>query len=451
MGSETYFWRYGMTAETNHPFERGDTRFWHPFSDMATVRGNEFIISRAEDVWVWDDSGNRYLDATASLWCVNIGHGHEEAVRAIAEQMRRLDSYSTFGDYANEPALELSDRLSRSAPVPDARVFLTSGGGDSIDTAAKLACQYWSIRGANERVHLIGRDNGYHGTHGYGTSLGGIEANRVGWGPLMGDVSVVPHDSVEAFQVEIENVGPERVAAFFLEPVIGAGGVLLPPDGYIEGVAEICREHEILLVVDSVICAFGRLGTWWGIERWGVEPDMIVFAKGVTSGYLPLGGVVVSGAVAEPFWQKPGGRMLRHGPTYAGHPTCCAAALANMEILEKEGLLARGRELEGELLDVLAPLADNAAVAEVRGGLGLLAAVELDAEVLERNPQAVIQVQKRAREAGVLVRPLGTSVAVSPPLTIERPELQMIGEALTTAFEKPLKTEPSPTSPGGTL
>src|SRR5215207_9937170 len=132
---------------------------------------------------------------TASLWCVNIGHGHEEVVRAVAEQMRRLDSYSTFGDYANEPALELSDRLSRSAPVPDARVFLTSGGGDSIDTAAKLACQYWSIRGANERVHLIGRDNGYHGTHGYGTSLGGIEANRVGWGPLMGDVSVVPHDS----------------------------------------------------------------------------------------------------------------------------------------------------------------------------------------------------------------------------------------------------------------
>jgi adenosylmethionine-8-amino-7-oxononanoate aminotransferase len=300
-------------------------------------------------------------------------------------------------------------------------------------------------------VHLVSRTNAYHGTHGYGTAVAGIEANRVGWGPLMDDVSIVPHDSVEAFQAEIENVGPERVAAFFLEPVIGAGGVLLPPDGYVERVAEICREHEILLVVDSVICAFGRLGTWWGIERWGVEPDMIVFAKGVTSGYLPLGGVVVSGAVAEPFWQEPAGHMLRHGPTYAGHPACCAAALANIEILEKEGLLARGREQEGELLAALASLAEKDAVAEVRGGLGLLAAIELDAEVLERNPQAVIQVQKRAREAGVLVRPLGTSVAVSPPLTIERPELQMIGEALTTAFEKPLETEPSPTSLGGTL
>jgi putrescine---pyruvate transaminase len=440
-----------MTTETNSPLERDETRFWHPFSDMAAVRGNEFVLSRAEDVWVWDSSDKRYLDATASLWCVNIGHGREEVVRAVAEQMRRLDSYSTFGDYANEPALELSDRLSRSAPVPDARVFLTSGGGDSIDTAAKLARQYWHVVGEEERVHLVSRTNAYHGTHGYGTAVAGIEPNRVGWGPLMGDVSVVAHDSVEAFRAELENVGPERVAAFFLEPVIGAGGVLLPPDGYIEGVAEICREYEILLVVDSVICAFGRLGTWWGIERWDVEPDMIVFAKGVTSGYLPLGGVVVSGAVAEPFWQEPAGHMLRHGPTYAGHPACCAAALANIEILEKEGLLARGREQEGELLAALASLAEKDAVAEVRGGLGLLAAIELDAEVLERNPQAVIQVQKRAREAGVLVRPLGTSVAVSPPLTIERPELQMIGEALTTAFEKPLETEPSPTSLGGTL
>jgi putrescine aminotransferase len=440
-----------MTTETNSTFERGDTRFWHPFSDMATVRGNEFVLSRAEDVWVWDGSGRRYLDATASLWCVNVGHGREEVVRAVAEQMRRLDSYSTFGDYANEPALELSDRLSRSAPVPDARVFLTSGGGDSIDTAAKLARQYWSVRGAAERVHLIGRTNGYHGTHGYGTAIGGIEANRVGWGPLMGDVSVVPHDSVEALQAEIENVGPERVAAFFLEPVIGAGGVLLPPDGYIEGVAEICREHEILLVVDSVICAFGRLGTWWGIERWDIEPDMIVFAKGVTSGYLPLGGVVVSGGVAEPFWQEPAGHMLRHGPTYAGHPACCAAALANIEILEKEGLLVRGREQEGELLAALAPLAEKDAVAEVRGGLGLLAAVELDAELLERNPQAVIEVQKQAREAGVLVRPLGSSVAVSPPLTVKQAELEIIGDALATAFEKPLDVATSPTSPKSAL
>jgi putrescine aminotransferase len=196
-------------------------------------------------------------------------------------------------------------------------------------------------------VHLISRTNGYHGTHGYGTAVGGIEANRVGWGPLMGHVSVIPYDSVDAFRAEVENVGPEKVAAFFLELVIGAGGVLLPPDDYIEGVAEICREHEVLLVMDSVICAFGRLGTWWGIERWGVEPDMIVFAKGVTSGYLPLGGVVISGAVAEPFWQEPAGHMLRHGPTYAGHPTCCGACQPRAGGLDRAGPGARGGAVRG--------------------------------------------------------------------------------------------------------
>lgn len=427
-----------MEIRGGSPAQQERTSFWHPFSDMAAVRGNEVVISRGEDVWVWDSSGNRYLDATASLWYANIGHGRAEVAEAVAAQMGRLEAYSTFGNFANEPALELADWLTRTAPVPDARVFLTSGGGEAIDTAAKLARRYWFARGNPERVRLISRTNSYHGTHGYGTAIAGIEANREGWGPLSQDVSLVPYDSVDALEAELRRVGPERVAAFFMEPVIGAGGVLPPPEGYIEGVAELCREHGVLLIVDSVICAFGRLGTWWGIERWGVEPDMIVFAKGVTSGYLPLGGVVVSGTVAEPFWAEPGRLMLRHGPTYSGHATCCAAALANLDILERESLIPRGQELEGELLDALAPLADRDEVAEVRGGLGLLAAVELDGELLQGNPRAVLEVQERARQAGVLVRPLGSAVAVSPPLTIESAELKMIGEAFATALDEPL-------------
>lgn len=425
-----------METRSKNPAQQERTSFWHPFSDMAAVRGNEVVISRGEDVWVWDASGNRYLDATASLWYANIGHGRAEVTEAVAAQMGRLEAYSTFGNFANEPALELADWLTRTAPVPDARVFLTSGGGEAIDTAAKLARRYWFARGNPERVRLISRTNSYHGTHGYGTAIAGIEANREGWGPLSQDVSLVPYDSVDALEAELRRVGPERVAAFFMEPVIGAGGVLPPPEGYIEGVAELCREHGVLLIVDSVICAFGRLGTWWGIERWGVEPDMIVFAKGVTSGYLPLGGVVVSGTVAEPFWAEPGRLMLRHGPTYSGHATCCAAALANLDILEEPD--PRGQELEGELLDALAPLADRDEVAEVRGGLGLLAAVELDGELLQGNPRAVLEVQERARQAGVLVRPLGSAVAVSPPLTIESAELEMIGEAFATALDEPL-------------
>ena len=241
--------------------------------------------------------------------------------------MRRLEAYSTFGDFGNRPANELAERLAAHAPMDGARVFLASGGGDSIDAAAKIARRHWIEQGQPERVHLISRTQGYHGTHGFGTSIGGIEANTSNWGPLVPAVSTVAFDSLPALEAEIERVGPDKVAAFFCEPVIGAGGVYAPPEGYIEGVADLCAEHGILFVVDSVICGFGRLGTWYGIERWeDVRPDMITFAKGVTSGYLPLGGVVVSDARGGAVLRGPGGPMLRHGATYAGHPACCAAA-----------------------------------------------------------------------------------------------------------------------------
>ncbi len=244
---------------------------------------------------------------TASLWYANLGHGRADVTRAVTEQMGRLAAYSTFGDFSNKPSNALAARLAALAPMDDAKVFLASGGGDAIDTAAKIARRHWVLQGRPERVHIISRTNGYHGTHAFGTSIGGIEANTANWGPLVPHTSAVAFDSLPALEQEILRVGPERVAAFFCEPVIGAGGVHPPPEGYIEGVADLCAEHGILLVIDSVICAFGRLGTWFGIERWPeVRPDMITFAKGVTSGYLPLGGVVVSGEVAAPFFAAPG-------------------------------------------------------------------------------------------------------------------------------------------------
>jgi putrescine---pyruvate transaminase len=413
------------------------TRFWHPFADMAAVSERELVIDRGEGVWVFDADGTRYLDATASLWYANIGHGRSEVADAVAEQMRRLEAYSTFGDFGNRPANELSERLAALAPMDDARVFLASGGGDAIDTAAKLARRHWVLAGHPERTHLISRTQGYHGTHGYGTSIGGIEANTSNWGPLVAAVSAVQHDSLEALEAEILRVGPERVAAFFCEPVIGAGGVYPPADGYIQGVADLCTEHGVLLVIDSVICGFGRLGTWFGVERWDdVRPDMITFAKGVTAGYLPLGGVLASGRVAAPFFERPGGPMLRHGATYAGHPACCAAALAVLDIYERDDLIPRGRELEGPLLDTLAPLADHDAVAEVRGGVGLLAAVQVAPEALETDAGAVAKIAAGAREAGVLVRPLLGAIAVSPPLTVEQEHLDQIANAFRAGLER---------------
>jgi putrescine---pyruvate transaminase len=410
-------------------------RFWHPFANMAEVDGNELVIDRGEDVWVYDESGRRYLDGSGSLWYANAGHGRREVAAAVAEQLRKLDAYSTFAELANRPALELADRLAELAPVDDARVFLAGGGGDAIDTAAKIARAHFQLRGEPSRTYLISRAHGYHGTHGFGTSIAGIEANASGWGPLLAHTAVVEHDSVEALERALRRLGPENVAAFFCEPVIGAGGVRLPPEGYLEAAASVCAEHGVLFIADEVICGFGRLGAWFGVQRWqGLRPDLITFAKGVTSGYLPVGGVIASGEVAAPFWDD-GGAVFRHGATYAGHPTCCAAALANLDVLERDGLVTRARELEGELATVLAPLADREQVAEVRAGLGLIAGVELAPDALAADAGAVAKIVRAARDHGVLVRALLGSVAVSPPLTVQSEHLALIGESLARAFD----------------
>ena len=411
-----------------------ETNLWHPFSDMALIRGNEFVVVRGEGVWVYDEDGNRYLDGSASLWYCNVGHGRKEIADAVARQMTELEAYSIFGEYANPPALELADALAARAPMEGAKVFFTTGGGDAIDTAAKLARLYWQVTGSPERIHIISRTEGYHGTMAFGTSIAGIDANRSGWGPLVTDTSAVQHNSAQALRDEIERVGAERVAAFFVEPVIGAGGVYPPAPGYIEEVAEICREASVLLVIDSVITGFGRLGSWFGCERFGVSPDLVTFAKGVTSGYLPLGGVLVSGRVAEPFWSEPG-HVLRHGQTYAGHASVCAAGLANIAILEREGLIERGAELEQDLIAALKPLEEHPLVGEVRGGTGLMASVAIEPALLERDAGLAGKLSKAIRSHGVILRALGKSVAISPPLIITVEEIGIVAEAIEAGLD----------------
>jgi adenosylmethionine-8-amino-7-oxononanoate aminotransferase len=409
-----------------------NTRLWHPFSDMAAVRRSEFVLTRGEGVWVYDAADKRYLDGTASLWYANVGHGRREIADAVAEQFGKLEAYSAFGDFTTPPAQELAEKIADLSPLADARVFFTTGGGEALDSAAKIARRYWNAKGHPERVHIIGRTGGYHGTNGYGTSIGGIEANRAGFGPLMPQTSQVQWDSLAALEQEVLRVGPEKVAAVFAEPVIGAGGVLPPPEGYLQGVQAICEEHGILFVADEVICGFGRLGDWFGSARFGLQPDMLTFAKGVTSGYLPLGGVVASARVAEPFWDEPG-NMLRHGATYSAHAACCVAGLANIELLAQDGLVNRARELESVLLEALQPFAANPIVGEVRGGVGLLAAVEFTPEALAAGaPGAVFAA---ARERGVLVRALGQGIAVSPPLNITREELEFLAGGIGGALD----------------
>jgi adenosylmethionine-8-amino-7-oxononanoate aminotransferase len=409
---------------------------WHPFADMGVVDGDRMLITRAQGAWVWDDSGARYLDGTAALWYSNLGHGWPEIADAVARQLNTLDAYSIFGDYANEPALELADRLAALAPTPRSRVFLGAGGGDMIDAAGKIARMHHALRGEPQRVHLIGRDNGYHGTHGIGTAVGGIAANSAGFGILVPDASSIAYDDPNALEAEIERLGPDRVAAFFCEPVIGAGGVLLPPPGYIEAVAEICARHGVLFVADCVICGFGRLGTWLGIDRWPVQPDLITLAKGVSGGTLPVGALIAAPHAAEPFFTgQAGAPMLRHGQTYAGHPACCAAANAALNIYEREGVIERGRDLEQPLAEALWPLAESGLVKEVRAGLGFLAGIELTDEALARDPAIVIKWQRACRAAGVLVRPLGRGIAVSPPLTCDEEEIEVLAAGIERGLE----------------
>jgi putrescine---pyruvate transaminase len=394
--------------------------FWHPFADMGAVEaGGELTIVRGDGVYVWDDSGRRYLDATASLWYCNVGWGRREIAEAAAAQMVELPAYSTFGDMTNRPASELAERVAALAPMAGSKVFLTSGGSDSIDTATKMARHYWQLRGEPDRTILIRRQKAYHGMHTAGTSLAGIPANATGHGELIEDVVEAPWDDVDALADSIGRAGAERVAAFFCEPVIGAGGVFPPPTGYLDGVREVCREAGVLFVADEVITGFGRCGDWFASSRFGLEPDIVTCAKGITSGYLPMGAVIAAPSVAEPFW-APGAGMWRHGYTYSGHAAVSAAALANIDIMEREDLCGRALKLEAELFDVLKPLAQHGLVDEVRGGLGVLGAIQVSGEAMQADATLPARITASCREAGVLVRPLvAGAIAVSPPLVID--------------------------------
>lgn len=404
--------------------------FWHPFADMAAVSGHELVIVRGQGSTVTAEDGRSFLDATAGLWYCNVGHGREEISAAVARQMAQIASYSCFGDLVTRPTLDLADRLAALAPMPDARVFFTSGGSDSVDTAVKMVRRYWSVLESNERSLIVTRSRAYHGMHLAGTSLAGIEANRLGQGPLDSDVATVPWDDAEALAESIDRIGADRVAAFFCEPVIGAGGVHAPPPGYLARVREICRERGVLFVADEVICGYGRTGRMFASE--GLDPDLVLTAKGLTSGYLPMGAVLVAGPVAEPIWA---GGIWRHGYTYSGHASAAAAALANLDILEREDLVRRVADHALTLSAALAPLRSHDWITEVRSGTGLLAAVQVDPRLLAEDPTVVGRLVTAIRERGVLTRPLvDGSLQISPPFVMTREEMGAVGRAIDDAL-----------------
>jgi adenosylmethionine-8-amino-7-oxononanoate aminotransferase len=407
--------------------------YWHAFGDMAAITENgPFVVDRGEGAYVYDESGRRYFDAAAGLWYCNVGYGRAEIAEAAAAQMVKLSAYSNFGDFATRPTLDLADRLAAIAPVEDAKVFFTSGGSDSVDTATKLALRYWSELGKPERDVIIVRDRAYHGMHAGGTGLAGIPDNRAGYPQLLKNVERVAHDDAQALADTIERVGADRVAAFFCEPLIGAGGVYPVPASYLTEAREICRRTGVLFVADEVITGFGRLGEWFASTRFALDPDIITCAKGLTSGYVPMGAVIVAGRVAAPFFTTPG-VMWRHGYTYSGHATAAAVALANLDIVEREGLIPRVRELEGELTAALRPLTDHALVSEVRSGTGFVAAIQLD---LTGRPELQGRILPGLREAGVVTRFLtGGALQVSPSFVSTGADLKSLATAVTEVLD----------------
>ncbi len=396
----------------------------HPFARPAAT---DFVrLARGEGALVWDTDGKRYVDAMASLWYCNVGHGRTEVADAVAAQMRRLEAYHCFERFAGPGAEELAERLVALAPVVGSRVFLTSGGSEAVDTAIKLSRAAHVQAGQPERTIIISRTPSYHGVTFGAMTLTGLPLNSAGFGPGIGDVVQVPRDDLDAVRT-VMAAHPGRVAAVFAEPVIGAGGVWPPSAGYLQGLRALCDEHGAHLVLDEVICGFGRLGSMFAGAHYGVQADLTTFAKGVTSGYVPLGGVLVAPSVHEPLAADPA-YVLRHGYTYSGHGAACVAALVCLDITEREGLVDRAKAIGARLQPALSSLLADGLVADVRGE-GALWAVSVPEGV---DPVAV---RDRVLDLGVVVRPIGpVTIAMCPPLVITDDDLDAVPAALRTAL-----------------
>ena len=392
----------------------------HPFAPPAKPESDMINIVRASGSTLYDDQGKSYIDGLASLWYCQIGHGRAEMADAMASQMRDLAVYNTFDPFTNPPAARAAEMIVEHSPLSDGRVFLGCSGSEAVDTALKIARLYAQRTSGAERQIVITRTNGYHGTNFGGTSAQGIALNREGWGDLVPHFVEVPHDDIEAMATTFAEHG-ERVAAVISEPVQGAGGVFPPPEGYLTGVRRLCDQHGALLILDEVICGFGRTGEWFGAQTFDVMPDMMTFAKGVTSGYLPLSGVIVSRQVCENL-EEPG-FILRTGYTYSGHPTVAAAAVKNMEIIADEGLVQRARHVGHKLVEGLEALASDGLIASHRG-TGAVQAAVLDRPSMD--------VRNDMLRRGVIVRPINDALAMCPPLVITDDE---IGRIIDTMAE----------------
>lgn len=421
----------------------------HPFTDYkALKRKGSRIIVRAEGVYLWDSDGNKILDGMAGLWCVNIGYGRDELVRAASEQMECLPYYNNFFQTAHPPGIELSEILARITQPHLNHVFFTNSGSEANDTVVRMVRRYWDVLGKRDKQIIISRDNAYHGSTIAAGTLGGMQAMHQQSVVLLPGVEHIaqPHwyaeggdmspdefgiKAARALAEKIEQLGAEKVAAFIAEPIQGAGGVIIPPVTYWPEVKKICAEHDVLLVADEVICGFGRTGKWFGSDYYELTPDLMPMAKGLSSGYLPIGGVMVSDKVATALVDK--GGEFAHGFTYSGHPVAAAVAVENIKIMQRENIVER---VAGETAPYFhqkwSELGEHPLVGEARS-LGLLAALELVKDKRKREFfDPALEVGNCCRdlciENGLVIRAVGDKMVASPPLIISKDQIDEMVE-----------------------
>jgi putrescine aminotransferase len=451
-----------LTTDEIERWQDLDRRHYlHPFTDHRELgaRGTR-LIERGEGVYIHEASGHRLLDAMSGLWCVNLGYGRQELIDAAGRQLQQLPFYNSFFQCTHSPAIRLAEQLCAIAPPGFSRVFFTNSGSEANDTVIRMVRYYWALQGQPERQVIIARRNAYHGSTVGAASLCGMPWMHAQAGlPIPGIVHIEQpyafglagnQDPAEfgraiALQLDtaIRDLGPARVAAFIAEPVQGAGGAIIPPDTYWPEIQRICDAHGILLVADEVITGFGRLGQWFGSQHYGIRPDLMPFAKGVTSGYQPLGGVLVGDRIAEVLVAK-GGEFF-HGFTYSGHPVACAVASATLDVLQHEQIIDRVRE---QVIPAFAArwqsLADHPNVGEARS-VGLIGALELvrDRAGSQRFAKE-LKVGERCRdiciEQGLVMRAVGDTMIVAPPLVITEPQLDELVDKARRAVDLTMRS-----------
>lgn len=407
-------------------------RHLHPYASPASTEFRNIVS--AEGVRLTDSTGHVYIDAMASLWYCQVGHGNTKVIDAIAAQLKQSGVYNTFAPWGSPIAEQAAQRVGDLSPLKDSRVFFCCSGSEAIDTALKIARGTAQLKGESDRQVILKRTRGYHGVNWGGTSAQGIAAVREGWGDLLPHFVEIDPDDIESAARAFSEYGT-RIAAVVTEPVQGAGGVWPPQDGYLQRLREMCDKHGSLLIFDEVICGFGRTGEWFGAQTFGVQPDLITFAKGVTSGYQPVGGVIVSRAVCEVLEADPAYKF-NHGYTYSGHQAGMAAVLANIDVMEELGLIDRAKEIGVRFKAGLDALKSDGSLADVRG-VGAVWGAQLtqtDAYDATTAGNYTVAVRDRMLDHGVIGRPIGNTIAFCPPLTISDADIDIVIDALATSL-----------------